>query len=70
MNKEKFVKVKINTAIYNYPVGSIHKVAVDKEGTPLDSEWRRIFLEALVDKCIETVKAEIKPKLKKDKGGS
>lgn len=55
------IQVKVNGRIPPHPVGSVVKVAVDEEGTPLDHQWRRRLRDAKIDKCCEIVRPEPEP---------
>ena len=49
------IQIKVNGTIPGHPPGSIVKVAVDAEGTPLELLWRRRLKDAKIDKCCEIV---------------
>lgn len=55
------IQVKVNGRIPGYPPGTIVKVAVDEEGTPLKLLWRRRLKDAKIDKCCEIVRPEPEP---------
>jgi len=60
MTKVKIIN-KSGVNLHGVPPGGESQIEVDKQGTPLDKEWRRRFKDAKLDNCVEVVK-EIKQK--------
>jgi len=59
------MKLLINSAS-GYTSGQVVTVQVDSNGIPLEQFWRKRLKDALVDNCVEVVKAS-KPKKGKSK---
>lgn len=47
------VRIKIKKRINAIPAGAIVNVPINKEGTPLDYFWRKIFKDSKIDDCVE-----------------
>ena len=57
------IRIRVNGTIPGHPPGSIVKVSVDAEGTPLELSWRRRLKDAKIDKCCEIVpEPKLEPK--------
>jgi hypothetical protein len=56
------IRVKVNLPIRGFVVGQEVRVAVDREGTPLDATWRRRLRDAETDNCCEVVKTRLAKK--------
>ena len=61
MIKDYEVKVlKLNAPLRGREAGDTVRVKTDKNGTPLDSYWRRRLKDAEIDGCVEFVKPAAK----------
>ena len=47
------MRIRVKKAINKIQVGAIVNVPIDKEGTPLDYFWRKIFKDTIYDDSIE-----------------
>ena len=51
------VCIKINKPIHGHPLGSIARVRADDDGVPIEKYWRDRLRDAVIDDCVEIVKA-------------
>lgn len=47
--------LKLNTPLAGRPAGAQVRIAVDKDGTPMDQYWRRRMKDAQTDNCVEII---------------
>lgn len=53
--ENKSIDVRLNTDLRGMKSGTVLKVKVDKEGTPMERYWRDRFRDAGRDNCVETM---------------
>jgi len=64
------VENKSAVELHGLKPGKSKVIEVDRDGTPIDRDWRRRKADAVIDGCVEItpIKKEIKPKeVKKSK---
>lgn len=59
-------KLKLNTPLAGMPAGAEVKIAVDKDGIPVDKYWRRRLADSKKDGCVELVEEKRKKSAKKE----
>lgn len=60
-------RIKLNTPLKEYGVGTELTIRVDKKGTPVDRYWRDRLKDSKKDGCIEFVAASKPVETKADK---
>ena len=53
----KIIQLKINKPIHGHPTGSTVRVKTDDDGVPIEKYWRDRLRDAVIDDCVEIVKA-------------